>query len=253
MKIYGIYMDRPLSQEENERFMSFISPEKREKCRRFYHKEDAHRTLLGDVLVRSVISRQYQLDKSDIRFSTQEYGKPCIPDLPDAHFNISHSGRWVICAFDSQPIGIDIEKTKPISLEIAKRFFSKTEYSDLLAKDKEADRLFLSSMVNERKLYQTRKAKAYRFRLIPFQCACTRTDKYPLSFRTAIPHAISKRMRSIPATKWLYAPYTLISPRISKWSRTKSFYKWLINSLTPRSISSVFTLEILIFNRFSFG
>ncbi|WP_338732256.1 4'-phosphopantetheinyl transferase [Bacillus subtilis] len=137
MKIYGIYMDRPLSQEENERFMTFISPEKREKCRRFYHKEDAHRTLLGDVLVRSVISRQYQLDKSDIRFSTQEYGKPCIPDLPDAHFNISHSGRWVIGAFDSQPIGIDIEKTKPISLEIAKRFFSKTEYSDLLAKDKD--------------------------------------------------------------------------------------------------------------------
>ncbi len=27
MKIYGIYMDRPLSQEETERFMSFISPE----------------------------------------------------------------------------------------------------------------------------------------------------------------------------------------------------------------------------------
>ncbi|WP_087993061.1 4'-phosphopantetheinyl transferase [Bacillus vallismortis] len=137
MKIYGIYMDRPLSQEETERFMSFVSPEKREKCRRFYHKEDAHRTLLGDVLVRSVISGQYQLDKSGIRFSAQEYGKPCIPDLPDAHFNISHSGRWIICAFDSQPIGIDIEKTKPISLDIAKRFFSKTEYSDLSAKNKD--------------------------------------------------------------------------------------------------------------------
>lgn len=125
MKIYGIYMDRPLSQEENERFMSFISPEKREKCRRFYHKEDAHRTLLGDVLVRSVISRQYQLDKSDIRFSTQEYGKPCIPDLPDAHFNISHSGRWVICAFDSQPIGIDIEKRNRSALRSPSASFQK--------------------------------------------------------------------------------------------------------------------------------
>lgn len=142
MKIYGMYMDRPLSQEETERLMSFISPEKREKCRRFYHKEDAHRTLLGDVLVRSVISGQYQLDKADIRFSAQEYGKPCIPDLPNAHFNISHSGRWVVCAFDSQPIGIDIEKMKPISLEIAKRFFSKTEYSDLLAKNKDEQTVY---------------------------------------------------------------------------------------------------------------
>lgn len=130
-------MDRPLSQAESDRLMSFVSAEKREKCRRFYHKEDAHRTLLGDVLVRSVISGQHQLDKADIRFSAQEYGKPFIPDLPDAHFNISHSGRWIVCAFDSQPIGIDIEKMKPISLDIAKRFFSKTEYSDLLAKNKD--------------------------------------------------------------------------------------------------------------------
>lgn len=193
------------------------------------------------------------MDKSDIRFSTQEYGKPCIPDLPDAHFNISHSGRWVICAFDSQPIGIDIEKRNRSALRSPSASFQNRVQRPFSKRQGRADRLFLSSMVNERKLYQTRKAKAYRFRLIPFQCACTRTDKYPLSFRTAIPHAISKRMRSIPATKWLYAPYTLISPRISQWSRTKSFYKWLINSLTPRSISSVFTLEILIFNRFSFG
>ncbi|MEC1602212.1 4'-phosphopantetheinyl transferase family protein [Bacillus halotolerans] len=137
MKIYGIYMDRPLSQAESDRLMSFVSAEKREKCRRFYHKEDAHRTLLGDVLVRSVISEQYQLNKADIRFSAQEYGKPCIPDLPNAHFNISHSGHWVIGAFDSDPIGVDIEKMKPISLGIAERFFSKKEYSDLLSKHKD--------------------------------------------------------------------------------------------------------------------
>ncbi len=98
MKIYGIYMDRPLSQEETERFMSFISPEKREKCRRFYHKEDAHRTLLGDVLVRSVISGQYQLDKSDIRFSAQEYGKPCILIFltPISTFSFRPLGHWCV-------------------------------------------------------------------------------------------------------------------------------------------------------------
>ncbi|MBY8913494.1 4'-phosphopantetheinyl transferase superfamily protein [Bacillus sp. YC2] len=134
MKIYGVYMDRPLSAEESERMMSVVSAEKREKCRRFYHEEDAHRTLIGDVLVRTVIGHENGLDPAAVTFSVQEYGKPYIPSLPAVHFNISHSGRWIVCAVDSAPIGIDIEKLKPGTIDIAKRFFSQTEYNDLQAK-----------------------------------------------------------------------------------------------------------------------
>ncbi|MED4829453.1 4'-phosphopantetheinyl transferase superfamily protein [Bacillus atrophaeus] len=137
MKIYGICMERPLKQHETDRLMSFVSAEKREKCGRFYHEEDAHRTLLGDVLVRSVISEKYGVNKAGIDFFTQEYGKPYAPAFPDIDFNISHSGRWVICAIDAEPIGADIEKMKPISLDIAKRFFSETEYRDLLSTHKD--------------------------------------------------------------------------------------------------------------------
>nr|AXN89987.1 phosphopantetheinyl transferase [Bacillus subtilis] len=134
MKIYGVYMDRPLSAGEEDRMMAAVSAEKREKCRRFYHKEDAHRTLIGDMLIRTAAAKAYGLDPAGISFSVQEYGKPYIPALPDMHFNISHSGRWIVCAVDSKPIGIDIEKMKPGTIDIAKRFFSPTEYSDLQAK-----------------------------------------------------------------------------------------------------------------------
>lgn len=123
MKIYGVYMDRPLSAEEEDRMMAAVSAEKREKCRRFYHKEDAHRTLIGDMLIRTAAAKAYGLDPAGISFSVQEYGKPYIPALPDMHFNISHSGRWIVCAVDSKPIGIDIEKMKPGTIDIAKRFF----------------------------------------------------------------------------------------------------------------------------------
>lgn len=137
MKIYGIYMDCLFFQEENEWFMFFILFEKQEKCWRFYYKEDVYCILLGDVFVCLVISRQYQLDKVDICFSVQEYGKFCIFDFFDVYFNIFYFGCWVICVFDLYLIGIDIEKMKLISFEIVKCFFLKIEYSDFLVKNKD--------------------------------------------------------------------------------------------------------------------
>ncbi len=32
------------------------------------------------------------------------------PPYQPCHFNVSHSGEWVVCAIDSQPIGIDVEQ-----------------------------------------------------------------------------------------------------------------------------------------------
>ncbi len=41
------------------------------------------------------------------------YGKPFLPAYPDCHFNISHSGTYILCALDDAPIGIDIQIVKP--------------------------------------------------------------------------------------------------------------------------------------------
>nr|WP_237391871.1 4'-phosphopantetheinyl transferase superfamily protein [Paenibacillus dendrobii] len=43
------------------------------------------------------------------------------------HFNISHSGEWVVCALDSLPVGVDVEEIKEAPFEISKRFFSREE------------------------------------------------------------------------------------------------------------------------------
>nr|WP_084787523.1 hypothetical protein [Anaerobacillus alkalidiazotrophicus] len=51
--------------------------------------------------------------------------------LQSFHFNVSHSGNWVVCATDNQPIGIDIEEIKPIDFQIVYSFFSETEIRDI--------------------------------------------------------------------------------------------------------------------------
>ncbi|QUI23831.1 4'-phosphopantetheinyl transferase superfamily protein [Vallitalea pronyensis] len=58
---------------------------------------------------------------------SNEYGKPFIDSRFRFQYSISHSDRWVVCVINDQPIGIDIERIKPIDLRIVDRFFSKSE------------------------------------------------------------------------------------------------------------------------------
>ncbi len=42
-----------------------------------------------------------------------EHGKPFFPALPRCCFNLSHSGDLAVCALDSAPVGVDIQRTRP--------------------------------------------------------------------------------------------------------------------------------------------
>lgn len=70
-----------------------------------------------------MIHSMYDLPIDQIVFQTEGNGKPVVRHIPSFHFNLSHSGDWVVCAIDDAPVGIDIEEIKPIDLAIAKRFF----------------------------------------------------------------------------------------------------------------------------------
>ena len=64
---------------------------------------------------------------------TDKNGKPYIQNCP-IHFNISHCENILVYAFSDEEIGIDIEKIRPISLSILKRFYSEKEQDFVLGK-----------------------------------------------------------------------------------------------------------------------
>ena len=74
------------------------------------------------------------LQKPDFTFKIayRQKGKPYMPQHDNIHFNISHSGKYVACAVGNMELGIDIEHRRKVNLNIAKRYFAKTEYADLL-------------------------------------------------------------------------------------------------------------------------
>lgn len=89
-------------------------------------------SILGELLVRKHCADQVGISCSEVLFEKNTYGKPYTISQPQYHFNISHSGKWVVCAFDHKPIGVDVELIKPIDLAVMKRFYSDMEIAYVL-------------------------------------------------------------------------------------------------------------------------
>ncbi|MBU3184566.1 4'-phosphopantetheinyl transferase family protein [Clostridium estertheticum] len=127
MEIYAVEV-LSITQENLDNLCLLISEEKRCKIKKFVNKEDKIRSLIGEILIRSIVVNELNIANEYITFHKNKYGKPCFKGYPTIKFNISHSGNFVICAIDDKPIGIDIEEIKHIEYEsIAKNFFTKSE------------------------------------------------------------------------------------------------------------------------------
>jgi 4'-phosphopantetheinyl transferase len=111
---------------------NLVSNEKKERMKRLLNSCDVNRTLIGDLLIRSLICQKYKINNEEIRFKYNEYGKPFVENFSDFHFNLSHSGEWVVCTTANFNVGIDIEKISEIeALKLAKEFFSADEFYDI--------------------------------------------------------------------------------------------------------------------------
>ena len=127
-----------LSPADFAALLALVDPGKRHRIERFRLYRDACNCLVGDVVARSEISRITGLDPAGLSFSSNDYGKPSLVDVPGVCFNISHSGSYVACAIDEQTVGIDIELVRPIDLKIAQRFFAADETAYIMAERSEA-------------------------------------------------------------------------------------------------------------------
>lgn len=68
-----------------------------------------------------------------LEFSYGKSGKPYLKKYP-IHFNLSHSGEYVICTVSEQEIGVDIQEHREGNMEvIAKRYFAPSEIQALEA------------------------------------------------------------------------------------------------------------------------
>jgi 4'-phosphopantetheinyl transferase len=120
--------------------LTYLSQEKRARLHRFRHREDLIRGLMADLLLRSRIIEDLHMDNASIRFELNSYGKPRLSGVSNYHFNVSHSGDWVVCLVDNEPVGVDVERVQAFEEGIARSFFAEDEYRFVLEGAQERER-----------------------------------------------------------------------------------------------------------------
>jgi len=92
-----------------------LQPEEVERKRAFKQSLDQQRYAIGHGLKRHLLSKYTGIPPRQLMFATGDYGKPYCLDDSAPHFNISHSGGWVVLAISSDTeVGVDIEFPRPV-------------------------------------------------------------------------------------------------------------------------------------------
>jgi 4'-phosphopantetheinyl transferase len=125
MKWYK-YDIRDLTDAEYQKWYRQMSKEKQNQVDKLRLEADKKRTVAGEMLARKAVAEYSGVKAEDIIFAISESGKPYIENSK-FEFNISHSGDYAVCAVNETPIGIDIEKLRPVDLRVAKRVCNEAE------------------------------------------------------------------------------------------------------------------------------
>lgn len=117
---------REFDNDEYNKWYSLLSKEKQQYVDSLRCDDDKKRSVAGEMLARKAIAEWCSVNIESILFEKAKHGKHFAKNL-NIEFNISHSGDMVVCAVNDTPVGIDIEKIRPIDLKVAKRICTDQE------------------------------------------------------------------------------------------------------------------------------
>ncbi len=131
MKTYIVKVDS-ISDAEFNYMLKILPIERQKQILRQRIKQNTDNMLIGSILARYAIKNEFGIPIAKQVFSTGEHGKPYLKNHSDIHFNISHSGQYVVCAVADVPIGIDVQKVSEFNLSVAERVCNEQEITQIL-------------------------------------------------------------------------------------------------------------------------
>ena len=126
------------SPSSSTRLKEVLSADEYARATRYHFEADRNRSIIGHGLARLLLAQCLGSSPHGLRFTYNAFGKPDLaPERPPhPHFNISHSGEWILIGLSlGRILGIDVEREREnmATREIAARFFSPLECSMLEA------------------------------------------------------------------------------------------------------------------------
>ena len=101
-----------LTDEQCEREMDFLCPQKRERVLKMRFEDDKKRSLAANLAARRAAADFFGTDEDEIKITCDSSGKPLCDGC---YISLSHSGNYAVCAINNLPIGVDIEKKRDVN------------------------------------------------------------------------------------------------------------------------------------------
>ena len=123
-----------------KRTYGLVSKSRQEKIDFYRFDKDKKLSCGAYLLLKKLLSEKKIADPI---FKTGKYGKAYICNYENVHFNLSHSGKIVLCAISDMEVGADVEYIDPeIDLDIAKNYFFNREYKSIMKSDNPSEEFF---------------------------------------------------------------------------------------------------------------
>jgi 4'-phosphopantetheinyl transferase len=116
-----------------------LSPDEISRAERFRFEGDRYAFVFARGMLRKVLGAYLEMEPQEVKFLYSEHGKPYVAtpcSRAQVSFNLSHTDAAVLLAvWGGDEIGADIEKMRDdVEVDdVAKRFFSRQEQSELLS------------------------------------------------------------------------------------------------------------------------
>jgi len=93
-------------------FRTTLHPDELDKAMRYHHEKDMQRFITSRATLRLLLGKYLDKPPGDIQLIKGTNKKPFvqITGVIDLHYNISHSGDWILIAVSDAEIGVDVEK-----------------------------------------------------------------------------------------------------------------------------------------------
>jgi len=111
---------------------------------RFRQSADKERHALAHSLKRAVISQYLSCAPSGLSFTQSSHGKPFCLHSEAPHFNLSHSGDWVVLAVSTEgEVGVDVEFVRELDTDSVIRRVSSAQEIDMYQNSDSPSQYFL--------------------------------------------------------------------------------------------------------------
>ena len=99
-----------------DRLNQLLLPDEQQRAARYARLADRLRFQVGRASLRHLLGQQLGLPPAAVPLRLSPLGKPELAGSAgpnNVHFNVAHSGEWVLLALAAHPVGIDVEEQNP--------------------------------------------------------------------------------------------------------------------------------------------